>query len=64
MQKSSSIIIFYIAFLLLSYSNCLNPLKSESKFQKFTQSDLKDEKEKLIEDQIEIILEDKIIQKI
>ena len=54
MQKSFSIIIFYIAFLVFAYSNCLNPLISENKFQKFIQNDFKDEKEILIEEKIEV----------
>ena len=46
MQKSFPIIIVYLIFLLLAYSNGLNLLSSEIKFQEFNQNDLKNEEEK------------------
>ena len=54
MRKSFSIIIFCLVFLLIVYSNCLNLLKSGSKFLEFNQYDSKNEEGPLIVGQNEI----------
>ena len=54
MQKSFSIITFYLIVLSLAYSNSLNPLKSEAQFQDFNQNDFKDEKGEVNDNQIAI----------
>ena len=48
------IIIFNFVFLLLSYSNSLKPLNSQSQLAEFNQIDLKNEEEKIRESEITI----------
>ena len=60
MRKSFSIIIFCFVFFLIAYSNCLNLLKTGSKFLEFNQYDSKNEEGKIIVGQnaIDIKVED------
>ena len=54
MKESFSIFIFHLGFLLITYSNSINPLNSKSEFPELNQLDFKDEEEKLYNNQIAI----------